>query len=68
MARGLLYPHFSLHNDLADFHLPTHKEVALQLQVSNYPGVHDICEQNYQFRILLPSSVSLSTVVLNSRD
>ena len=40
-------PHFSLHNDLADFLLPTHKEVALQLQVSNYPGAHDIHEQKW---------------------
>ena len=46
-----------LHNNLADFLLPTHKEIVLQLQVSNYPGSHDICEQNCRFWILLPSHV-----------
>ena len=53
VAHGLLYRHFSswpLHiNDLVDFLLPSHKEVALQLQVSNYLGTHDNRRQNCRF-------------------
>ena len=44
-------PHFSLHNDLMDFLISTHKEVALQLNININVALQNINVEHFSYTI-----------------